>query len=112
MNIKFTDIIKVTKKTCGKYTTHVYSIPCELDKNIANFMSNFGKPKFDLNTIKFLHIESADDYIIKGRLKRTSISITIAKESKNISTLNIRKTEFENNITKWIENKLGISIIR
>jgi len=112
MKIKFTDIIKVTRKACGKYITFVYSVPCELDKSIANLMSNFGKPKFDLNTIKFLHIESTDDYIIKGRLNKTSISITIAKKSKNIGTLNTRKTEFENNIIKWIENRLGISIIK
>jgi len=112
MIIKFADIIKVTKKACGKYITFVYSIPSELDKNIVNFMANFGKSKFDLNTIKFIHIESADDFIIKGRLEKTSISITIAKTSKHIGNINIRKIEFENNIIKWLEQKLGISIIK
>ena len=112
MKVNFKEIIKITKKTCGKNITHIYSLPTELDKSIVPFLSNFGKPKFDLNTIKFLHIESKDDFMIKGRLNRVGINLTIAKSSRNIKLLGNKKIEFENNLSKWIENKLGISVIR
>ena len=112
MKIKFKEIIKITKKTCGKNITHIYSLPCELSKDMAPFFIKFGLPKFDMDTIKFLQINSKDDFIIKGRLERTSINFTIAKDSKNITLLEQRKKEFEDNIIKWIENKLGISITK
>lgn len=112
MKIKFSDIIKITKKTCSKNITLIYSVPCELDKSLARFMSNFGKPKFDLDTIKFIHIASADDYIIRGRLERTSINFSVPKASKNIGMLGAKKTQFENNVIKWLENRLKVSIIR
>ena len=112
MKIKFTDIIRITKKTCGKTITIIYSIPCELDKSVVGFISNFGKPKFDLNTIKFLHIDSTDGFSIKGKLNKTSINFSVPKESKNIGMFGARKAELENNIAKWLEHRLGISIER
>ena len=112
MIIKFSNIVKTTKKACGKTTTLVYTVPCELDKSVAGFMSSFGNPKFDLDTIKFLQIESTDDYTIKGRLDKTSISLSVPKKSKNISIFGIKQAEFENNIIKWLEHRLKISINR
>jgi hypothetical protein len=112
MKIKFADIIKITKKSCGNNIAMIYSVPCELDKGIAGFMSSFGKPKFDLDTIKFLHIDSADDYTIKGRLEKTSINFSVPKKSKNVGMFGAKKAELENNIVKWLEHRLGISIER
>lgn len=112
MKIKFKDIIRITKKPCGKTITLIYTIPCELDKSIAGFMSNFGRPKFDLDTVKFLHIASVDDYTIKGRLEKTSINFSIPKESKYIGIFGTRQAEFESNIIKWIEHRLKISIVK
>lgn len=112
MKIKFANIVRVTRKTCGKTITLIYTVPCELDKCIAGFMSSFGKSKFDLDTVKFLHIESIDNYTIKGRLDKTSINFSVPKKSNNVGIFGTKQAEFENNIIKWLEHRLKISIIK
>jgi hypothetical protein len=109
MRVKFASIVKTTRKTCGNNITVIYTVPCELDKSIAGFMTSLGSPKFDLNTIKFLHIESGD-YTIKGKLDKTNINLSVPKKSKNIGIFGTKQKELENNIARWLEHRLGISI--
>lgn len=112
MDIRFEEIVKTTRASCKDCFTLIYSLPCELDDNIASYMSSFGKPKYDLKTISLIHIESLDEYAIKGRIKNTYIKFSLPKKfeaSDDIS--DSRKKEFESNIAKWLENKLQVSII-
>jgi hypothetical protein len=109
MIIKFTDIVKVSMKKCKTCFTLRYLIPCELEKDIVKYLANFDQPKFDLDTVSLLDIETSDDYKIKGRLGSVYIKFGIPKEFKN-KLEQSRKKEFEDSLAEWLGSKLQITI--
>ena len=109
MIIKFVDIVKFTIKSCDTCFTLKYFIPCELEKDISGYLVNFDKPKFDLNTISLLDIETVDGYKIKGRLGDIYIKFGIPKEFEDKPEQS-RKKEFEDSLANWIASKLKITI--
>lgn len=112
MNIKFYDIVKIIRTSCHTCLTFKYEIPCEIDKNIVDFMKSFGTPMYDINTVNLLKIKTEDNYIIEGRLKRTIIKFGIPNMLKNTNiNSNYRKLEFEANLGSWLSDKFEIPII-
>lgn len=111
--LKYSDVIKVKRKSCNTCLTLIYSFPCEIDKSITGYMTAFGKSKYDLNTISLIQIEGDDAYAIRGKLKQTALSFSIPKrfEDQNLNE-KTRRPEFERCLIKWIENKLNIKILK
>lgn len=113
MEIKYGNIVKMRQKTCKSCFTLIYHIPCEVDASLANYLTNFGTPKYDLNKVKLFRIMTADNYTLKTRLKSTVINLSLPKELQNTNIQNnTRKQEFEEGLTKWLENKMQIKIVR
>jgi len=112
MDINFLDIVNVTRSSCDKCLMFVYQVPCEIDKSIVSFMESFGEPMYDIDEVNLLKIESDDNYIIEGRLKRTNIKFRIPKKLENTINIdsNYRKAEFEICLGKWLSSKYNIPI--
>ena len=110
MRVKFSDIVKNYIKECEQCFQYIYSIPVDVDKSIAQFMIPFGEPKYDLDTLSLLQIESSDGYKIKGRLTNNYLYFSLPKEFKNKDLDDTRKLEFEKCLSKWIEHKLPVEI--
>ena len=111
MKIKFADIVKSYIKECDQCFQFVYSIPVDIDKSIVDFLSDFGEPKYDLDILSLLEIESDDGYKIRGRLTNNYLYFSLPKEFKGADLNGTRKLEFEKCLSKWIEHKLPVSIM-
>lgn len=111
MKIKFTDIIKFNRKVCKDCFILIYSTPCIIKRDIIEYMKSFGEPKFDLDVIDLLYIESPDNYIIKCKMGSNYISFSLPRELEHTDLSKSRKSEFEDNIKEWLRNILKISII-
>ena len=108
--IKFSDIVKHHIKECDKCFQFLYSIPVDIDKGIVHFWTSFGEPKFDLDVLSLVQIESGDGYKIKGRLTNNYLYFSLPKELKDANLDDTRKLEFEKCLAKWIEHKLPVEI--
>lgn len=112
MRVKFKDIIKSHVKDCKKCFQLVYFLPIEIEKDIVEFLEGFGEPKYDLDILSLLQIESDDGYTVKGRLTNNYLYLSLPIKFKKMGPARSRKQEFEDCISKWIENRLQITIIK
>jgi hypothetical protein len=109
--LKFSDIVKIKKSGCAKCLSLFYSLPCQIDRNITKYFTNFGKPVYPLKSVSLLRIDANGGYHIEGRLNAKVIKFVMPKKFNN-TDLNkaVRKIEFESCLVKWISNKLNIQI--
>jgi len=113
VKIKYSDVVKMSRKSCKTCLTLIYTMPCEVDRALVGYMSPFGESKFDLKVVSLLHIESDDNYTIRSKIGRMAVSLSIPKRFEKFDLdLKTRKPEFEQCLVKWLENKLDISIVR
>lgn len=109
--IKFADLIKTKTSGCAKCFAVTYALPCQLDKDIAGYLSSFGQPVYPMKSVSFLKIDTSDGFHIEGRMKSKVIKFTMPKKFEQSDINNIpRKIEFEKALSKWMSNKLNILI--
>ena len=113
MDIKFTDIIHLTRSSCKKCVSIIYEVPCPIDAKLPEHLTNFGEPVYDINKGNYLKIATNDGHTVEAKLGRGYIKFGMPKHLEN-TDLNIttRKLEFEKSIISWIEDLLKINIIR
>ena len=89
----------------------MYSVPCQVDRNLASYMSSFGKPVYPLKSVSFIRIDSGNGYHIEARLNAKVIKFVMPKKfAKEDHSKASRKIEFENNLAAWMSDKLNMDI--
>jgi hypothetical protein len=112
MVIKLTDLVKIKESGCAKCLSLFYSLPCQLDEDIADYLKSFGKPVYPLRSISLLRIDSNAGYHIEGRIKAKIIKFVMPKKFTNTDLSKVpRKAEFEKCLAKWMSNKLKMTIV-
>jgi hypothetical protein len=109
--IKFSDLVTTKKSGCARCSSILYALPCQIDRKIAGYFKDFGQPIYPLKRVKLLRINAGGGFHIEGRVGAKIIKFTMPKkfEKGDLKTIK-RKTEFESNLIKWMEDKLKISI--
>ena len=110
--IKFIDIVKISMSGCSKCFSAVYILPCRIDKDIANYLSEFGLPKYKLNVTKLLRIDTDDGFHIESKIGSKKIKFVMPKSYEKIQlSKNTKKINFEKCIAEWLSDTLNIQII-
>jgi len=109
--VLFSEVVNIKRSSCKKCLALVYTIPCRLDENIADYMKGFGVPTYPLKAIKLLRIDTKDGYKIEGKMGKNTIKFAIPKhlEEKNLDKSS-RKLEFEGYLKRWMTDKLDITM--
>lgn len=109
--VKFSEIVKTKKSGCAKCLSVIYAIPCQVDRDLANYLKSFGKPVYPLKAVSFIRIDSGDGYHIEAKLKSKIIKLVIPKKfEKTDLDKTTRKAEFEKQLIDWMSAKLKIQI--
>ena len=110
--VKFADLIKMKKSGCAKCFSIIYALPCQIDRNLANYLKSFGKPVYPLKAVSFIRIDAGGGYHIEAKLNSKVIKFVMPKKLENTDPDKIiRKVEFEASLAKWMADKLHISIV-
>lgn len=110
--LKFDEIVKVKRISCTKCLSLMYSLPCQLNREIVKHLEDFGKPLYPLKAVKLLRIDSKDGYKIDGKIGKNAIKFAIPKELENTDLSKIwRKIEFEACLGKWLSETLNMPVI-
>lgn len=105
--IKFNTAVKVSNiRHCRDCISFLYVLPCALEKDIAPYMSSFGDSLYDLDTAGLYKVNSTDGCKIYGRIMKVNVIFSAPKDMPT----EYRKMEFENNLIKWLEDKVGVTI--
>jgi len=110
--IKFADLVKTKKSGCAKCFSILYALPCQVDRDLVDYLKSFGKPVYPLKSVSFIRIDSGGGYHIEAKLNAKVIKFVMPKkfEKSDLSKV-ARKIEFETSLAKWMSNKLQISIV-
>ncbi len=110
--LKFADIVKIKQSGCSKCLSLFYSLPCQIDRDIAGYFKGFGKPVYPLKSVSLLRIDANGGYHIEGRLNAKVIKFVMPKKFANTDLSKaVRKIEFENCLAQWISNKLNMPVV-
>jgi hypothetical protein len=109
MMVKFADVVKTKTGGCPKCFSVTYSLPYNIDAELAEFLIGFGKPVYDLNAIKVLRINAANGFHIEGRLGAKQIKLVMPKKYEKRGQIQERD-EFERNLADWLTKKLDITV--
>jgi hypothetical protein len=111
--VKFIEAVKIKKSGCQKCFSVLYFLPCALNKNIVDYLVNFGKPIYRLNATKLLRIDTNDSLHIEGKIGGKKIKLVMPKSFSNVDWEKIdRKNEFEKRLADWITDTLQINVER
>jgi hypothetical protein len=110
--VKFNEAVQTRKSGCSKCFSIIYTLPCLIDKELADFLLNdFGKPKYPLNAVKLLRIDARNGFHIEGRIGTKTIKFVMPKKYEKIDADKIvEKIKFETNLIEWMSQKLNILI--
>lgn len=106
----FEDIVKIQRTNCKKCLTFLYSLPCQVNKNIAKHLESFGKPIYPLKSVKLLRIDTKDGYKIDSKIGKNAIKFAIPKELEGKADT-WRKAEFEVALISWLVETLDMPIV-
>ena len=109
MRVKFADVVKTKTGGCPKCFSITYTLPYNIDKDLADFLAGFGSPVYDLNAIKVLRINAANGLHIEGRVGAKSIKLVMPKKYENKANIQERD-DFERNLADWLTKKLKITV--
>ena len=107
MVFDFSDIVKVRQVRCKTCLTFAYIVPCDVEKDLAEYLDWLGKSEYNLDVFKTFIIEN------NGYKMSTKIGDTIIKLSLPIDTDPNKdeiKQRFEQSIIRWLEGRLDINI--
>ena len=108
--VKFSEVVKIKRVACKKCFTLIYTLPCQVDRDLPKYLSSFGKLVYPLKSVTLVKIDSDDGYTIQSKLKKNIIKFLIPKHLESKGVEKTRKPEFEKNLVKWMQNKLDIEI--
>lgn len=108
--LKFSEIVKVEKTSCIRCMTFMYTLPCQVDKNIVNYLEAFGKPIYPIKTVMLIRIDSKDGYKIDSKIGKNAIKFAMPKELTGVSDDKTRKGEFEKELIEWLSETLNIPV--
>jgi len=106
----FEDIVKIQRTACKKCLTFMYSLPCQVNAEIAKHLESFGKPIYPLKTVKLLRIDSKDGYKIDSKVGKNAIKFAIPKQLEG-NPNDWRKCEFETALISWLAETLNMPIM-
>lgn len=111
MIVKFADVVKTKIGGCSKCFSITYSLPYMIDKELADFLSAFGQPVYNLNSLKVLRINVANGFHIEGRVGTKTIKLVMPKkyEKRPLGQIQERNS-FEKNLADWLTKKLKITV--
>lgn len=108
---KFIDIVKINLSGCSKCFSATYILPCQVDKNIVNYLLYFGNPVYKLDVTKLLRIDTDDGFHIESKIGTKTIKFVMPKSYEKIPfNKNIKKNNFEKCIAAWLAKTLNIQI--
>lgn len=108
--LEFDKIVNIRRTNCKKCLTFLYSLPCQVNKEIAKHLEAFGKPIYPLKTVKLLRIDSKDGYKIDSKIGKNAIKLAIPKQLEG-SPESWRKLEFEAALISWLSETLNMPIM-
>ena len=109
--MKFSEAVKMKASGCAKCFSAIYTLPCRLNRNIAGYLTSFGKPRYRLDAVKLLRIDTKDGFHIEGKLGLKSIKFVMPKNFEKVHINKIaRKKEFEKCLAAWLTDTLKIQI--
>jgi len=109
--MKFSEVVKTERTSCKVCFSILYTLPCQVDRDIPGYLKGFGEPLYPLKSVKLLRIDGKDGYKIESKVGKNLIKFAIPKtlENSNLNE-NERKIEFEKCLADWMTNKLDITI--
>ena len=110
--VKFSEVVKIERTRCTTCVDLQYTLPCRIDKDLVNYMTDFGTPVYPLGSVRLLKIESPDGFRIEGKLEKNIVKFSMPKELDvaDLQTID-RKIEFDKKLAEWMTTKLDISIV-
>jgi len=109
--VKFSEAVKMKASGCAKCFAATYTLPCRLDPSIAKYLVSFGKPRYRLDAVKLLRIDTTDGFHIEGKIGLKTIKFTMPKNFAKLHINKIaRKKEFEKSLAAWLTDTLKIQI--
>jgi hypothetical protein len=110
--VKFNEVVQTRKSGCSRCFSIIYTIPCVLDKDLPDYMLvDFGKPKYPLDVVKLIRIDTKDGFHIEGRIGTKVVKFVMPKKYEKVDTNTIqKKIIFEADLAEWMSQKLNILI--
>lgn len=107
--VKFNKIVTIEQKQCEKCYLYSYTVPCLIDKEIANFFNNINNDKSYYKNIQVFKLTLENNIKIFGRYKKSEITFSFPKDM-DLNQLNSQKDTLENNLINWLIQKTGLII--
>lgn len=110
--VKFSDIVQLRTGGCSKCFSIIYTLPCVLNVELAEYLESFGLPIYPLASVKLLRIDAPGGYHIEGRIGTKTIKFVLPKKFEKVAFDKIsKKIEFESKLSDWMTDTLNIDII-
>jgi hypothetical protein len=112
-SLNFSDIVKMQTRGCAKCFSCIYTLPCNINKELAQCLEkDFGTPKYNLDVTRLLRIDTPDAYHVEGKLETKTIKLIMPKslEKEDINKI-LKKNLFEVCLAEWLSKTLNMVII-
>jgi hypothetical protein len=109
--VKFADVVTMKLGGCARCFSVTYSLPCLVDRSLADFLSWFGKPIYPLDSVRLIRINAPNGFHIESRINTKTIKLVMPKKYEKIPIDTIQEKKiFDQNVADWITQKLNIAV--
>jgi hypothetical protein len=108
--MRLIEVAKMKVSGCKKCFSITYTLPCNIEKSLADYLISFGPIKYKLDVVKLLRIEQ-DETFIEAKIGTKTIKLGMPKErSKLVITKVPEKIKFEKALCEWLTVTLRFNI--
>lgn len=108
--MKIDSFIKEENSLCKQCFSIKISLPCELDKNIIDYLFEFGEPIAGYSCVGLLMIETALGISVSGKFGKKELRVFCPEHLHKLDVFYYKKDIFYKCLSKWISNKLKFNI--
>lgn len=108
--INFNEIVFRSKKGCRNAYTLIYQLPCSINLDFINYMSEMGKNTSDLRTSTLININNSKGFAIKAKINSVLVRFKMPKKFEMHRGPIKEQQDFEFYLAKWVESQIGIKV--